>query len=321
MAEWAAIIAGLIVLTVGAELLIRGATALARRFGVSELLIGLTLVGFGTSTPELVASVQAALMESPGLAVGNVVGSNIANVLLILGVAALIRPIPLEPRMFRRDMAAVLLATLLAIGISLTGEFGRVSGAMFLVALALYIALAYATERAAPAAPETMRHEAEAAALPQGPKSPLLDIIFAAGGLALLMIGARLLVTGAINVATALGVSETIIGLTIVAVGTSLPELVTSALAALRGRSRLALGNVVGSNIYNLLGILGVTALIHPIPAPEEIVRFDNWVMLGATVVMAALTLTQRTIRRSVGGGLLVGYVAYVSWLVIEASK
>ncbi len=320
MAEWAAIIAGLIVLTVGAELLIRGATALARRFGVSELLIGLTLVGFGTSMPELVASVQAALMESPGLAVGNVVGSNIANVFLILGVAALIRPIPLEPKMFRRDMAAVLLATLLAIGISLTGEFGRISGALFLIALALYIALAYATERAAPSEPEAMRHEAEAAALPKGPKSPLLDFIFAAGGLALLMIGARLLVTGAIDVATALGVSETIIGLTIVAVGTSLPELVTSAIAALRGRSALALGNVVGSNIYNLLGILGVTALIHPIPAPEEIVRFDNWVMLGATVVMAALTLTQRTIRRSAGAALLAGYVAYVSWLVFEAS-
>ena len=320
MADWISIVAGLAVLTLGAELLIRGAAALARRFGISELLIGLTLVGFGTSTPELVASLQAAVMESPGVAVGNVVGSNIANILLILGIAALIKPIPVDPRSFRRDSAAVLLATILLIGVSLTGEFGRLSGALFLGALAFYIAFAYATERASPAEAEAVRHEEGAAAL-RGPKSPLLDILFAIGGLALLMIGGRLLVIGAINVATAHGVSETIIGLTIVAVGTSLPELATSVLAAMRGKGALAIGNVLGSNIYNALGILGVTALVHPIPAPPEILRFDNWVMLAATLVMIALALAQNAIGRRAGAALLGGYIVYLVWLGVAATK
>ncbi len=319
MMDWGAIILGLIVLTGGAELLIRGAATLARRFGLSELLIGLTLVGFGTSTPELVSSVQAALMGSPGVAVGNVVGSNIANILLILGLSAVIAPIAVEAKAFKRDAPALAMATLLIIGVSMTGTIGRVSGLIFLVALAAYIALAYFTERETPGEPEKQRHEDEAAELPAGPKSPLLDIVLVVAGLALLMIGAKFLVGGAINVASALGVSETVIGLTVVAVGTSLPELVTSTMAALRGKSALALGNVVGSNLYNLLGILGVTAVIAPLATPPEIIAFDNWVMLAATALMIVFAFSKNSVSRLEGGALVAGYGAYLAWLTLTA--
>jgi cation:H+ antiporter len=303
---------GLVALTLGAESLIRGATALAKRFGVSDLLIGLTLVGFGTSTPELVASVEAALMEAPGVAVGNVVGSNIVNILFILGLSALIAPFPVDRRSFARDGVVVLIATAAAIGASLTGAFSRAAGLVFLAAIVLYILIAYLTERRVPDPP----HAVEIAA----PTRPaLFDLLFALVGLGLLIIGARFLVTGAINVAASMGVSETIIGLTVVAVGTSLPELVTSIVAATRGKSALALGNVVGSNIYNLFGTLGVTAAIHPIPAPVEIVAFDNWVMLAATVVMVAFATTKNRMSRIEGALLVACYFAYVSFLVAAA--
>jgi cation:H+ antiporter len=317
--DWISIAGGLVVLTIGAELLIRGSTALARQMGVSELLIGLTLVGFGTSTPELVSSVQAALVGSPGVAVGNVVGSNIANILLILGLSIAIAPFAVERRGFMRDGAVVIIATIAAIGVSMTGEFGRIAGIGFLVAIAVYIIYAFVTEQAAPDSPQAKQHKEEAAALPEGPKSVVLDIVMAIAGLALLMVGARFLVTGAINVAADLGISETIIGLTVVAVGTSLPELVTSTIAALRGRAGLALGNVVGSNIYNIFGILGVTAVIHPVAAPAEIVAFDNWVMLGATLLMAAFALSKGRFSRAEGVFMVAAYVAYIAWLVLKA--
>ncbi len=313
--DWISIVGGLVVLTLGAEILIRGATALARRFGVSDLLIGLTLVGFGTSTPELVSSVQAALIGSPGVAVGNVVGSNIANILLILGLSVLIAPFAVERKAFQRDGIVVLAATLAVIAVSMTGEFSRLAGMGFLAAIASYIVYAFVTERRAPDSPQAEHHIAEAAALPAGPKSAVLDIVLAIVGLGLLIIGAKFLVTGAINIAGKLGVSETIIGLTIVAIGTSLPELVTSVMAALRGKSGLALGNVVGSNIYNLLGILGVTALIRPVAAPAEIVAFDNWVMLGATLLMIFFAVSKDRLTRTEGGFMVALYLAYLGWL------
>lgn len=317
--DYLSIAGGLVVLTLGAEALIRGATALARRFNVSDLLIGLTLVGFGTSMPELVASVQAALVGSPGVAVGNVVGSNIANIMLILGASILIAPFAVERKAFRRDGLVVFAASVAMIGVSFTGEFGRLAGAAFLAALAIYIVLAFLSERRAPDSPQAAQHAAEAAALPAGPKSPILDIALAALGLAFLIVGARLLVGGAINVAEMLGVSETIVGLTIVAIGTSLPELVTSVMAALRGKSGLALGNVLGSNIYNILGILGVTALIHPVAAPHEIVAFDNWVMLGATLALIWFAMTHNRLNRVEGAALVAAYAAYLGWLVYSA--
>jgi len=317
--DWISIAFGLVVLTLGAELLIRGSTTLARQFGVSDLLIGLTLVGFGTSTPELVSSVQAAMVGSPGVAVGNVVGSNIANILLILGISAFIAPFAIDPKGFRRDGVVVLFATLAAIGVSMTGEFTRIAGVTFLGALGGYIAYAFLTERKAPNTPAATVHAEEGASLPAATTAPAVSIILALGGLALLIVGAKFLVSGAINLASDLGVSETIIGLTIVAIGTSLPELVTSVMAALRGQSALALGNVVGSNIYNLLGILGATALIHPVAAPSSIIAFDNWVMLGATLALIFFAMTQSRLTRLEGGALVAGYAAYIGWLVANA--
>ena len=317
--DWISIVGGLVILTVGAEILIRGATALARQMGVSDLLIGLTLVGFGTSTPELVSSLEAAFLGSPGVAIGNVVGSNIANILLILGLSVLIAPFAIEQKAFRRDGFVVLAATLAMIGIAMAGEFNRIAGLGFIAAIASYILFAFLTERKSPASPQAEFHAAEAAALPAGPKSPLLDLLMAAAGLGLLIVGAKLLVGGAINVAAALGVSETMIGLTVVAVGTSLPELVTSVMAAVRGKSSLALGNVIGSNIYNIFGILGVTAAIHPISVPAELVAFDNWVMLGATLLMIVFAFTQSRLNRIEGGIMVAFYAAYIGYLIAAA--
>lgn len=313
--DWLSIVGGLGVLTIGADLLIRGSTEIARRIGVSELLIGLTLIGFGTSTPELVSSVQAALIGSPGVAIGNVVGSNIVNILFILGMSAVIAPFAVDRKSFARDGVVVLIATIAMIGVAMTGEFARSTGAAFLAAIACYIAYAFLTERRRPETPKAEQHAAAGVAA-VGPKSLLLDFVFVAVGLALLIIGAKFLVTGAINIAGRLGVSETIIGLTIVAIGTSLPELVTSIIAAARGKSGLALGNVVGSNIYNIFGILGVTAAIRPIRAPAEIVAFDNWVMLGATLVMIFFVVTQSRLSRAEGAFMVAAYLAYVAYLV-----
>jgi cation:H+ antiporter len=320
MNDWLMIGGGLVVLTIGAELLLRGATEIARRYGLSELLIGLTLVGFGTSTPELVSSLQAALQGSAGIAVGNVVGSNIANILLILGVTAFIAPIAVEAKSFHRDSIAVVLATVLAITLSMTTGFTRLAGGVFLAGLASYILLAYLTERRRPDHPETERHEAAGAALPGGPRNVFIDLVMAVGGLAVLMVGAKLLIEGSISIATSLGVSETIIGLTIVAVGTSLPELVTSVMAAFRGKGEIALGNVIGSNIYNVLGILGATALVSPLEAPQQIVRIDNWVMLGATLAMVWFARTHAKISRFEGGALALAYSAYVVFLAVKAA-
>ncbi|WP_428408170.1 calcium/sodium antiporter [Hyphococcus sp.] len=309
---WLLIAAGLVLLTLGAEALIRGATSIARRLGLSELLIGVTLVGFGTSSPELVSSLGAAFAGSPGVAVGNVVGSNVANILLILGLAALLAPIPVGAEGFRRDAPVLALATLAAIGVSMTGEYGRVAGAVFLIGLAAYLALAYVTEKRAA--------EAHLLDVPHEEPRPLApSLAFAIGGLVLLVIGAKMLVTGAIGIATALHVSETLIGLTVVAVGTSLPELVTSVVASLRGKSDLAFGNVVGSNIYNILGILGATALIHPVAAPLAIVRFDNWIMLAATAALILFALTRNRVERWEGALLVAGYIAYIAFLALTA--
>lgn len=318
MTDWYSIAGGLVLLTIGAEILIRGSTALARQLGVSDLLIGLTLVGFGTSTPELVSSVQAALIGSPGVAVGNVVGSNIANVLLILGLSAAIAPFAVDQRAIRRDGFVCLVATIAAIAVSMTGEFTRAAGLAFLAAIAAYILFAFLSERRQPDSPLAEQHVAEAAKV-QGPKGIVLDLVLAAGGLALLVLGAKLLVTGSIGIAADLGVSETVIGLTVVAVGTSLPELVTSIMAAARGKSALAIGNVVGSNIYNIFGILGVTAAIHPVAAPAEIIRFDNWVMLGATLLMLYFAMSKGRLARSEGVMLALGYALYISWLALKS--
>ncbi|RMH50690.1 MAG: sodium:calcium antiporter [Alphaproteobacteria bacterium] len=303
---------GLALLVAGGEGLVRGSVALAARLGVSPMVIGLTLVGFGTSTPELVTSVQAALRGLPGIALGNVVGSNIANILLILGITALIAPVAVEREALRRDGAMLAVATGLGAAAILSGSVERWMGLGALAILAGYVVISWRIERRRFDAAARLHAEEGALHMPAG-LHPLAALAMAAGGLALVILGARFVVDAAVALARLMAVSETVIGLTVVAVGTSLPELAASVMAALRGRTDLALGNVVGSNIFNLLGILGVTALVRPVPVAPEILRLDLWAMLLATAVLIAAALAMPRMGRPFGLMLGLGYGAWLA--------
>lgn len=323
METWLPLIAGLVLLVAGGELLVRGAVRVASRLGVSPLVIGLTLVGFGTSTPELVTSVQAALTESPGIAYGNIVGSNIANILLILGASALITPIAVASGALKRDGAVMVAAAAVFIILGLAMPLGAVVGLLFIAALASYVYIAFRQEsRGTPAhgavfdkAAATQDADPALAPAPDASGSLLFPILVAVAGLGLVVVGGYFLVNGAVSLARAFGISETVIGLTIVAVGTSMPELVTSVMAAIRKQAEVAFGNIVGSNIYNILGIGGATALIAPSEVPAQILGFDNYVMLAASILVIALAYTGRIISRVEGAALMLGYVVYVVWL------
>jgi cation:H+ antiporter len=308
--------AGLALLLICGDLFVRGAVGVAEALKVSPLVIGLTLVGFGTSLPELVASLEAARLGAPGIAVGNVVGSNIANVLLILGISALIAPIAVSPGTFRLNGPVLLGASLLAVFVFYLGTIGRVGGIAFLLLLAGYTFTAYWTGRRGLDEP-AMRHMAEEVENTPPRRAPLaLYLALTAGGLLGIVVGANLLVQGAVALARQVGVTETVIGLTVVAVGTSLPELATSVVAALRRHGDVALGNVIGSNIFNILGILGATAIYHPIMVPGEIIRFDSWVMLGASALLIVFSMTRAKVERWEGVVLLAGYAAYIAVLL-----
>lgn len=321
------VVAGLVLLVLGGDLLVRGAVKAATRLGVSPLVIGLTLVGFGTSTPELVTSVQASLAGAPGIAIGNIVGSNIANILLILGISALIAPIAVEARALRRDGVVALAVAVLFAALAVVWPLDRLVGGIFVAGLALYIWTAFRQETSA--APAVVGHGAvydkvlatqgvdDALAPDPGEKGGGLawPLLLALAGLVLVVGGGKLLVDGATELARAFGISETVIGLTIVAVGTSMPELVTSVVAALRRQADVAFGNVIGSNIYNILGIGGVTGLVAPVAIPDEIVAFDLPVMVAVTVLMLVFAYTARTIVRWEGAALIAGYGAYLWFL------
>ena len=304
---------GIALLTVGGEALIRGSLAAAKRLDVSPLLSGLVIVGFGTSAPELVVSVNAAIEGRPDIAIGNVVGSNIGNILLILGVCALITPLAVKPLALRRDAVTVAAASLLFLVLVGGSALGRLDAALFLGALAAYLVWAYWSERFR-AAPSGELHQAEAEELSTVPKSVLWTVIAVVLGLLFLIAGSQVLLIGAIGIAAHFGVPEAVIGLTLVAVGTSLPELSISVIAAIRGHSDVAVGNILGSNIFNLLGILGVSALLQPLPVHARILQFDQWVMLGTSLLLLFFLYTERRLSRAEGGVLLVGYGIYV-WL------
>lgn len=309
---------GLVLLLAGGELLVRGAVASARAMGVSPLLIGLTLVGFGTSTPELVTSVTAALNGSPGIAVGNVVGSNTANILLILGVSAVIFPMAVDSKGFKRDAIVLSAAALACMAVVLHGRIGPLIGLAFIGSLLAYVIFVYLQEKRAPdEAALVAEHRAEDAR--KGPGNMALSLLMAVGGIAITIFGARFLVDGSITLAKSFGISDTIIGLTIVAVGTSMPELVTSVMAALRKHADVAYGNIVGSNIFNVLFILGTTAVIQPIDIPAQIAVLDIWVMLAATALLVLFARTGITLQRWEGGVFVACYTAYTGYLISMA--
>ncbi|MET4805768.1 calcium/sodium antiporter [Limibacillus sp. MBR-115] len=315
---WLELTAGLLLLLGGGEALVKGAVEAAQRLNVSPLLIGLTLVGFGTSTPELVASLEAAFIGAPGIAVGNIVGSNIANILLILGVSAVILPLSITPAAFHRDGTVLVGASLLLVAVSILGTLSNLIGIVFLGLLAAYTVWTFLAERRREDASARM-HLAEGEVLaPRKPGGMALPfaLLVAFGGIAAVVVGANLLVGSAVVLSRELGVSESVIGLTLVAVGTSLPELAVSVLAAIRRQGDVALGNIVGSNIFNILGIAGVTATVAPVPVPPEIKAFDIWVMLATALLLVCFAVTGWRISRLEGATFLAGYGIYL-WILI----
>ncbi len=321
------LLAGLAMLIVGGDLLVRGATNLARLLGVSELVIGLTVVAFGTSAPELAVNVLAAWEDRGEISFGNIIGSNIANIGLILGVAAMIRPLKIRGQVIRRELPMMLLATA---GILVTAADAvlRRDTSVFdfsdgLIMLLLFGVFMYYTvaDFLADHSSDVIKEESEsflATVKPDGSRASLaLSVLMTLGGLALLAGGGHVTVDRAAHLALALGVPQVIVGLTLVAVGTSLPELVTSVIAARRGQSDLAVGNVVGSNIFNLLLILGVSALVRPIPVPAGGWHDLFW-MAGLSVLLVPMVLTTRNrIMRYEGVILLSAYATYLGWRVI----
>ena len=309
---WIQLAIGLVLLLGGGEALVRGSVAVAVRSGLSPLVIGLTLVGFGTSAPELVACIQAALAGAPGIAVGNIVGSNIANILLILGIAAVIMPVVTTKQAFRRDGTVLIGASIVLMAAILGGHIGRLIGLAFLLLLAAYLGYTYETERKTPdARGQVYADEVSEVALPN--LSLTVALLLAVGGIAAVVFGAELLVDAAIVVARDFGISEAVIGLTLVAVGTSLPELATAVVAAFRNHGDVAFGNIVGSNIFNALGITGATALVAPIAVPGEIMRLDVWVMMATAVLLVVFAVTGWRVSRREGAVCLIAYAGYLA--------
>lgn len=291
---------GLLGLFLGGDWLVRGASQIALRFSISPLVVGLIIVGFGTSTPELLVSLQAAFNGVPAIAIGNVIGSNIANILLILGLAAVIAPPIATFRTMRRDLMWMLGAALFIPVIIYSGYVGRIEGAGLLFGLILYLGVSL----------EALRNTPSDAPPSDIKLAPAIG--FTLIGLAAVLVGAHYLVESATVIARQLGVSEAMIGLSIVAIGTSLPELATTVAAAIKGQREIALGNIIGSNIFNVLAILGLTGLIIPIPVDPRFLTFDAPVMIGATALTVGLIYTRGTISRIVGVLMIVAYIAYI---------
>lgn len=305
---------GFLLLFLGGEALIRGASALAARLGVTPLVIGLTVVAFGTSAPELVVSLDAALSGSYDISIGNVVGSNIANLALILALAAVIAPTIVEARIIRIDMPIVVAVTAIMILMLHDGEASRVDGLILFAGMLSYIAFTFwEAKREEDAVLEVFSDQIA----PQTDRGTPVSLALIVTGLAMLVGGGHLLVTSAVTLATALGVTEATIGLTVVAIGTSLPEAATSIIAAARGRGDIAVGNVIGSNLFNILGILGITAVFKPL-APGSITSIDLGMMLGVTVLTAVFILTHRRVGRYEGSFLVAAYIGYTAWLVVQ---
>lgn len=319
-------IAGLVGLVAGAELLVRGASKLALAFGLSPLVVGLTVVAFGTSAPEMAVSVGASLSGQTDMAVGNVVGSNIFNVLFILGLSAVITPLVVDRQLIRQEVPILIGVSVLLLVLALDARISLFDAALLLVLQVAYTAFLVRQSRA---------QTASAAAQGGGDDLPQLDagawdaklpaqIALIVAGLALLVGGSQSLLSAAITIAKSLGVSDLVIGLTIIAAGTSLPEVATSVMAAVRGQRDIAVGNVVGSNVFNILGCLGLAGLAAGsggLPVPAAALAFDLWVMVAVALACLPIFVTGREIARWEGAVFMAYYTAYVTWLVLQAQQ
>lgn len=310
--DYASLFGGLALLLIAGDVLVRGAVSIAQYLGIPALVIGLTIVAFGTSAPEFVVSLRAALNGSGGIAIGNVVGSNVANVLLVLGLPSLLVVTRCGEDGITRSSVFMIAVTLIFILFCYTGTITRPAGLALVVLLLIFLSESLRVARRA-------RRERRAAEIDDFeddtgnvPNDVRLAVLFLIAGLVALPGGAHLTIDGAVAIARNWSVSETAIALTIVALGTSLPELATTMMSAVRGHTGVALGNVVGSCIFNLLAILGVTAVITPIPVPDEIMSFDIWAMLAASLVVLLFAVFSVTIRRPTGLALIVGYIGYI---------
>ncbi|MEL7184413.1 MAG: calcium/sodium antiporter [Pseudomonadota bacterium] len=307
MFDFLSVAMGLVILIFAGDALVKGAVNLALRVGLSALVVSLTVVAFGTSAPELLVSVQAILDDVPGLALGNVVGSNTANVLLVLGVPALLATLHTSQCETRRDYLYMVAATVVFIAFCLTGQLVWWHGVVLLTILVTILTATFLSSRG------TDEVEVEGAE----PSLPGWRVALYLGlGIVGLPLGADLLVDGATEIARDFGVSETVIGLTLVAIGTSLPELATTVMAALRRHADVAVGNVIGSNLFNLLGIIGVAVLVGPIPVEPSFVKLDLWIMFAATLMLIPFVFLRRDITRLWGVGLFGLYAAYIVWVL-----
>ena len=313
-----ALLGGFSLLFGGGELLVRGSVAMGLHLRISTLLISMVIVGFGTSMPERLVCVQAALDHLPDIALGAVIGSNIANILLILGIAALVRPLDTASPIIRRDTLAVLAASAIFCALTFLDEIDRLAGAGMLLLLTAYLWWCYWQERQGSWWAKK-DHGKEAAAAFDSAKIPMWRaFLYVFGGLILLAAGAHWLVSGAVDIAYAFGISEAVIGLSLIALGTSLPELITGVVASIHRHSDVVIGNVLGSNLFNIMATIGIVALVTPVPLTGAIVTRDVWIMLAvAALLLPVMLLGKRHISRLEGAGFLVLYMAYMAWLFV----
>lgn len=306
------VIIGLLLLTLGAEGLVRSGSSIALRLGVKPLIVGLTIIAFGTGSPELVVAVQAAFYGNSAIALGSVIGSNISNTCLILGVAALVYPIEAQTQVVRREVPLMIVITAVLWLLIIDGELGRIDGVILFAGSFVYTFLVYFLARRSE---DKAIHESFAEELGEPSSSTWIDILMLAGGLILLILGANLLVNGAVTIAKIANISEVVIGLTVIAIGTSLPEMATSVVASIRKEADLALGNAIGSNIVNILCVLGATAIVMPIDA-SEIRTLDMAVMIGAAMLLWGLLGIRFLLDRLEGAILLLVYIIYIYTLI-----
>ena len=316
MMIWGGVVIGLVILLLAGDALVKGAVNLSLRIGIPALIVSLTVVAFGTSAPELLISIKAAMENVPGIALGNVVGSNTANVLLVLGIPALLAVMHTSECDTRKSYVIMLASSVLFIALAFRGVFDWTAGIVLLVVLAVILGDSMREALAHRRAGKDADDEEE----PEGadPDMPWWKtVLYLVLGLVGLPLGADLLVDSAVEIATIFGVSDTVIGLTLVALGTSLPELATTVMAALRRQADVALGNVIGSNMFNLLAIIGVASLIAPIPVDPEFLRFDLWVMLGASLLIFPLVFLARDLTRIWGVVLSALYLGYIALVIM----